>query len=493
MLRPMSLSTLIALVVPLSIALPGSTAAQDARSILQTMADMEEERWEGVNNYTIVKSVEAAGGLQAPQYFVKMDVNGQPTFRLVPPPVYEREMMAAAGFPPPGPELYEGMAMGYDLLGAALEQGGDGQPPMPGISRMTGQISAVLRFGAEGVRNLEDGSADAEQAVEDMQTFVQEARLEGTEPVLAHPDGTMRDAYRLVVDGLNLTQEADGGSFTLHSTTMWIDTEYYVTYRLLMEGEVASDGETTPLTIERLDLDYRTHGPLYVAHREVGRLSGIMSAMSDEDRRRMEEARGEMAEARAQLDAMPDGPAKQMAERMLLPQLEQFENMVEGEAFESAMNVASVAVNEGPPTPYGLGQVEAHGALTMASESTNDSGAPTAELSIATGLSGSAERTFSLIASGTFPDEGGSLTIVDANGQMPTAGPTVGIDSGSGSIVVTDRSETAIAGTFQAELTGTDANGAPVTISVNGLFDSGAPTGARQAPRGSPIPAILGL
>lgn len=475
---------------------PASPAlAQNAQSILQSVADAQAERWANVNNYTVVKSVEAAGGLETPQYFVKMAVDGQPTFRLVPPPVYEREMLERAGFPPPGPEQYEAMAMGYDLLGSALEQGGGDQPPMPGVSGMTSQMSAFLRAGAEGVRNLDDGTADAEQAVADMSSFAERARLVGVEPVLAHPDGMMRDAYHLVVEDVGMTQETGGGSFTLHTASMWIDTEHYVPYRLLMEGEVESDGRRSPLTIERLDLDYRVHGPLYVAHREVGRLSGIMSAMSDSERREMKEAREQLAEAERQMAGMPDGAAKAMAQRMMGPRIEEMRRMLDGEAFESAMNVSSVAVNEGPPTPYGLGQLAlrgTHGAMTMAVEPGGDGQPVFAELSVASGLSGAGEATFRLLGDVPFPEEGGAIPVVQAAGSVPhDDGARVMIESATGSIEVVVRTETRIAGTFDAVLTGLASSGAEVAIPVEGTFDSGAPAGPFQAPRGSPIPAMF--
>lgn len=492
-LASFSRSSVVAAVLTLTLAAPA--VAQDAQSVLEAMAAAQAERWADVNNYTVVKSVEAAGGLETPQYFVKMDVDGQPTFRLVPPPVYEREMLEGAGFPPPGPEQYEAMATAYDMLGSALEQGGGDQPPMPGVSQMTSQMSAFLREGAEGVRNLDDGTSDAEQAAADMSAFAARARLVGVEPVLAHPDGMMRDAYHLVVEDVGMTQETGGGSFTLHTASMWIDTEHYVPYRLLMEGEVESDGRRSPLTIERLDLDYRVHGPLYVAHREVGRLSGIMSAMSDSERREMEDAREQLADAERQLAEMPDGAAKAMAQRMMGPRLEEIRRMLEGEAFGSAMNVSSVAVNEGPPTPYGLGRLAlrgTHGAVTMAVEPGGDGEPLFAELSVASGLSGAGEATFSLLGNVPFPEEGGAIPVVNASGSVPhDDGTQLSIDSATGSIEVVVRTETRIAGTFDAMLTGTDASGAEVAVPVEGTFDSGAPAGPFQAPRGSPIPAMF--
>lgn len=473
-----------------------SVAPQDAQSILQTMRDKQAERWAKVKNYTIVKSVEVSGGLQTPQYFEQMTVDGQPTFRLVPAPVYEREMLEKAGFPPPSADAYEAMAAGYDMLGPALEQGGGDQPPMPGVSGMTSQMAAFLRGGAEGVRNLDDGTADAEDGARDMAEFARGAQLDGTESVLAHPDGATREAYKLVADDLEMKQQTEDGTFTLHSASLWIDTEHYVPLRLLMEGEVESDGKTTPLTIEKLDLDHRVHGSLYVPHREVFRLSGIMQAMSEKERREMEEAKRELAKAEEQIKNMPPDQ-RAMVERMMGDRLEQFKKMVEGESFETAMDVVSVAVNEGPPTPYGLGELFAGsvhfpGALTLATERAEESGSLVASLGVTGALANGTRATFDLVGNAAFPDEGGSVAVVDASGGVEYAdGKTVNVDSGTGSIIVALRTETRIAGTFEARLTGSGPDGGQVTLNVNGKFDSGAPAGPYRAPRGSPIPALF--
>lgn len=477
---------------------PATAAPQDAQSILSTMREKQAQRWANVDNYTIVKSVDITGGLQVPQYFEKIAVDGQPTFRLVPAPVYEREMLAKAGFPPPSADAYEAMADAYDMLGPALEAGGGDQPPMPGVSQMTSQMAEFLRGAAKGTRNLDDGTADAEDAVADMAEFARRARLAGTEPAPAHPDGATRAAYKLVVDGLEMKQEAEGGTFALHTATLWLDTEYYVPLRLVMEGEVESEGRTAPLTIEKLDLDYRAHGPLYVPHREVFRLSGIMQAMSEKERREMEEAKKQLAEAEEQIKAMPP-EQREMVERMMGDKLEQLKKMVEGDSFETTMSVVSVAVNEGPPTPYGLGElfvgsVHFPGALTMASEAAGEGGQLTANLDVAARLADGTETTFNLVGGAVFPDEGGSVAVTDASGSVEYPdGEVVVIDSGTGSITVELRTETRIAGTFEAQLTSAGPDGAPVTVNVNGKFDSGAPAGPYRAPRGSPVPALFGM
>ncbi|HUF35701.1 MAG TPA: hypothetical protein VMN37_07105, partial [Gemmatimonadales bacterium] len=130
--------------------LPATTtlaATQDAQTILEQVRAKQAARWATVANYTITLAVEPAGGLETPMHYEKIQIDGQPAFRLVPRTEYERRAMAQAGFPPPGPELFSGMADGYDLLGEAFSAGGDGMPPID-IRPMTSQMSAMMRMGA---------------------------------------------------------------------------------------------------------------------------------------------------------------------------------------------------------------------------------------------------------------------------------------------------------------------------------------------------------
>lgn len=490
--------------LPIAVAPPpavaASATAQDAASVLSTMQAMQQERWEEVDNYTIVKAIEVAGGMQAPQYFEKMSLDGgQTTFRLVPPPLYEREMLAKAGFPQPSPDGYRDMATGYEMLGGALETGGGDQPPMPGASDMMGDMAMFLRFGADALENMDDGSADAKEDAAEMRMFAERARLEGREQVTATSGGATREAFKLVADDLNLEQEADGGTFTLNTATVWIDTEHYVPLRMTFDGEVdRGDGEPQSLTIEKLNLDYRQVGPLYEPFREVGKINGLMQAMSEKERKEMEQAKEQLAEAKKQLDALPP-EQKEMAMRMMGGQIEKFEKMVEGDAFETSLNVVSVAVNEGPPTPYGLGDVTVGGpaaasypaAMTMAGESDG------AELSVMARLEGGYELSLSFESPVPFPEVGGEIPVNGASGSVRRDGHGVAvIEKGVGTITVTERTDTHIAGEFAVVVDGSwnpeSGESGDVSFSADGSYDSGAPAGPHQAPRGSPIPAMFG-
>lgn len=501
------------------LAVPGTAplAAQSAQQILETARAKQAARYADVRNYTITKAIEVAGGMQAPMYYERFDDPSLPepgfAFRLVLPPEYERQQLTAAGFPPPPPEAREAMASGLDFLGPALARGGGDMPPLP-IAPMTDAMSTFLRASAAAERNENDGRADATQTLADMAEFARLARVAGTE-VVAEPSaetffpeggstytpGPARAAWVLEVNDYETTElTGDGGTFSIDRARLWIDQEHHVPLRLMIEGKMTRDRKSSPLVIEKLNLDYRQVGPLYEPHLEAFRLSGILQGMSEKERREMEEARVQLAEAQAQLAAMPDGPGKRIAMRVMGPQIEKFKKMVEGDNFATTVRVASIAVNEGPPTPYGTGRLDmggAHGgaftkALTLAAEDRSGGAGPiVAQLSVTAAYGDDQQVSLGLIGAGRFPGGPGVVAVVDARGNARSATGGVSIEGGTGIITVTDRTGTRIAGEFEVALHGTDDQGNAVQFTASGEFDTGAPSGPYQAPRGSPFPADL--
>ena len=56
-------------------------AAQEAQEVLATAQARQAERWSTVDNYSVVQSI---SGMEVTQYYEKFEVDGQPSFRLVP-------------------------------------------------------------------------------------------------------------------------------------------------------------------------------------------------------------------------------------------------------------------------------------------------------------------------------------------------------------------------------------------------------------------------
>jgi len=433
---------------------------------------------------------------------VKMEVEGQTTFRRVPLTEYSQAALEQAGYPPLTPEALEQMALGYGMIGDALAGGGGDMPPMD-VRGMTGDMSAFLRAGAS--HEGDDGQGDAANAMSDMAEFARRARLAGTEPAPASSNeaAPMQDAFLIVAEELSdieLDQPEGNAQFTLEKISLWIDTEQYVPLRLLMEGQVESKGTISPITIEKLDLDYDQVGPLYESFQQVYRLEGFMAAMSEKEQKELEKAQEEMAKAKEQLASMPE-QQRAMVMKMMGSQMEKLEQMTAGGEITSITDVVSVAINEGPPTPYGPGDLTVGGpaatvypgALTYAGENETGNGLA-AELAIVARVPGSAEAMIGLHGNAPFP-QSGSVDVVDATGSVSIEGGVeVILEGGSGTITVTERTATRIAGTYTVLLTGfpsTATDGETVSFSAEGNFDSGAPVGPYQAPRGSPFPADL--
>jgi hypothetical protein len=204
-----------------------------------------------------------------------------------------------------------------------------------------------------------------------------------------------------------------------------------------------------------------------------------------------------MAKAKAELEKMPK-EQQDMVMKMMGSRMEEMEKMIEADAITSITDVVSVAINEGPPAPYGLGELsvsgpaaaEYPGALTVAGEPYEGK----AELAIVAGLPGRAHATISLLCPTSYP-ESGEVPVDDAGGNIELqGGAKVTIESGTGVMTVTHGTPTRIMGTFNAFLKGTSATESgskSVDFAVSGKFDSGAPVSDRQALRGSPFPADL--
>ncbi len=447
--------------------------AQDAQSVLNDMQKKKEERWKGVNNYTITVSMEAAMNMETPIYHERLEVDGQVAFKQVPPHLYQRDMYVAAGFPPPE-QTAAAMAEGYRIFAAS-------GTPTYGLD--FNEMADMLDAGADAFVNTSDGTAEAKDDVNDMKEFMKRAKLVGTEMVRATTSGEMKEAYHISATDLEdvpMDQHPGGEEFTMESVSLYIEKQQLVPLALVMKGYVDNKGDKKPINIEKYDLDYKSVGTLYEPHTTEYAVKGIMEAMSKKERREMEQAR-------AQLDNMTQ-QQKDMMEKMMPGKLEELKSMIDGGNMKSVTRIVSIAINEGPPSPYGMGKLGYSGALTIASEMEDENGMLVAELSITTGPGHDQELQVSLIGQFPFPIDGGDyVPVADARGDVVKDGKRVGVDGGSGQITVTERTATHIKGTFDATLELIE-NG---ILRIQGEFDSGAPIGPGQAPRGSPIPAGL--
>ena len=263
---------------------PAATIAADAKSIIDKVLEVQEERREGID-----------------RYIVENKVMGQ-----VSKLVFERTTVTGAD-------------------GKAVETF---SVVMPENVATTGEDAVITRDEFDGM---------AENAVHTIADFRDSATLIGTESV----DG--RDAYHLVAENLNRTQTfAQGSSFTLQTINVWIDTDKYVTLKVTMDGLMDTDGTPRPVNMEKLDQDYRDvpGSNMYESYRQVMRMNGIMS---DENREQVEQARVQLEELDQQLLEMPHSQ-RDMMMNMMGEQIEMMRKLVAGDGLEIITEVVSITV-----------------------------------------------------------------------------------------------------------------------------------------------------
>ena len=151
----------------------------------------------------------------------------------------------------------------------------------------------------------------------------------------------------MVVDlsGLDLDQEmamGDRGDFIPRKGKLYVDTDDHLIRKMEMEGEITADGESRPMTVVTVLSDYReVEGMLYPFQLHITAI-GLAAGMSEED---AEKARKGLEEMEKNLEGM-DASQRAMVERMMGPQMEKFQKMLESGQFEMTMITKEVRVNE---------------------------------------------------------------------------------------------------------------------------------------------------
>lgn len=274
--------TLLTLVVVAC--LPASIFAADAQSVIDKVLELQEERRAGVNRYV-----------------VEQKIMGQ-----VSKVVFERTTVT----------------------------GPDGEP--------VETFSVVLPddFAApdgDSIVTREDFDDMAENGVHTIADFSDNAQLVGTESI----DG--KETYHLVATGLDRTQEySQGNSFTLQTVNVWVDSDKYVPLKMTMDGIMSTDGAPRPVTMEKLDQDYREvpGSNMYESYKQIMLMNGVMS---DAEREQMEEARVALAEFEQELLEMPQSQ-RDMMMNMMGDQIEMMRKLAAGDGLEIITEVLSITV-----------------------------------------------------------------------------------------------------------------------------------------------------
>jgi hypothetical protein len=274
--------TLLTLVVVAC--LPASIFAADAQSVIDKVLELQEERRAGVNRYV-----------------VEQKIMGQ-----VSKVVFERTTVT----------------------------GPDGEPVETFGVVLPDDFAAPE---GDSVITKDDFDDMAENGVHTIADFSDNAQLVGTESI----DG--KETYHLVATDLDRTQEySQGNSFTLQTVNVWVDSDKYVPLKMTMDGIMTTDGAPRPVTMEKLDQDYRDvpGSNMYESYKQIMLMNGVMS---DAEREQMEQAREQLAEFEQQLLEMPQSQ-RDMMMNMMGEQIEMMRKLAAGDGLEIITEVLSITV-----------------------------------------------------------------------------------------------------------------------------------------------------
>ena len=346
--------TVFAILAPVFV-LPATAEAQDARSILETAQQRQMERWEGVDAYVVEQTMM---NQSVSTWFIRADFtddNGNPQTIFM--PMTETQMQNRQCDVGLSADELDAFAAGAEMTGnaagAEIERGMDEAGLPKGMLAATGTDpwntmdprvmmggnAEFLRAAAEGKRQDQayDPSADAKDSYSQMQTFLENAKVLGTESI----DG--RSAWHIRAEDLNHVQPADDGEYRIEAISMFVDTADYVPLSMKMEGTMVADDQSQPMTMDMIQTDYRQvpGSNMYESYRQVMRMSGMMSP---EQEAQLAEAQAQLAEFEKQKASMPPQQVAMM-ESMMGPQLKMLEDLTKGDGFEFETVINNIRVN----------------------------------------------------------------------------------------------------------------------------------------------------
>lgn len=172
------------------------------------------------------------------------------------------------------------------------------------------------------------------------------ARYVGTEVVAGtETHAIVVEDFQEVMREFDALPEEAEGELDVETLTLYLGTDDHRVHRMRMEGTMARDGRTSPVVVETHLLDYRTVDGLTVPFRTTMEIQGMEGQMDPGER---EEARRQLEQAQQQMESMP-AEQRQMMERMMGDQIEQLQQMLEGESLTFEVEVTDVQVNAGRP------------------------------------------------------------------------------------------------------------------------------------------------
>jgi hypothetical protein len=351
-----------------------------AAQMLQRCQVLQQERWQGVTHYVVDQT---AMGQRLTLAYERVEVpgpDGRPQVAFRP----ARSHGASGGsqhFTSDELRLYADAArkvggglsdeMGRSGLPVGL-LGSAGQDPwastdprvMMGGAATFAEAAAAAQDAEAAERERATAAAGQELAM--MQELGRRLRRVGRETIDSRP------AEHFRATGLDQQVTGEGNEqMVIQQVDLWIDREQCVPLRLLMTGTMTAEGQTKPITIERLDSQYQpvAGSKMYEPRRQVMRMKGVLTP---EQERQMAESQAKLADLDRQLAQMPPGQ-RDMIMRQMGPQLEMMRNMSAGGGFELVTEVHTILVN---PDSAALRTLQASAASGGAPGFTLPTGAP---------------------------------------------------------------------------------------------------------------------
>jgi hypothetical protein len=321
-------------------------ASADVEALLRECHGRQIERWAGVTHYVVDQSMMGNRVTSAYERFEAPGSDGKmyPAFR---------PMRNDSPFSSPQLEMF-GKAAERTGAGLADEMaksgfpagvlGGAGADPWVSTDPrvMMGGYSTFMSAAAEAQvqneRERQAAVAEASESIGEMAEIARHFRLVGTEKV------GDRSARHLSARGLQRLQSGEGDArFLIEDADLWIDSKECVPLRLTMAGTLTAQGQSRPMTLERIDADYRkvARSSMYEPFKQVMRMKGVMTA---EQEREMAKAQAQLAEMEKSMAQLPASQREMILQRMG-PQMAAMKSMASGGAFDVAIEVHAILVN----------------------------------------------------------------------------------------------------------------------------------------------------
>lgn len=335
--------------------------AVDPAALMRKCEQVKAQRWSGVTHYVVVQSMMGQQVALPYERFETTGPDGQrwPGFRpmVADSPYASTDLKMIAG---KAREVGDGLSNEMRASGLPVGMlGGGGEPwASPDPSVMMGGAATFLEAAADAQdanqRERDAAVTEASAAAAASRDMARRMRHVGTEQV----EGVSTQHLR--AEGLGQRHPtSNGGEMVIEKLDLWIDDRNCVPMKFTMAGTHTSDGKAQPVTIERVNSQYRAvaGSKMYEPFRQVMRIQGAMTAAQQQELR---QSQAKLEDLERRLAQVPPAQRDMIMQRMG-PQMEMMKRMASGGGIEVVMEVQQILVN---PDDEALRRVQLSAAAT---------------------------------------------------------------------------------------------------------------------------------